>query len=709
MTERAASVGVEQDKAAPDPDAVTPVAEPSPTVDEADLPTDPPTTAGAGTVDGPEPTESAESTRGEHVATRPAAEPGAGPAVPGEPTAAEATAAARTAAEPPGPVKVDGADAGETPDPEEVWGQFAPEPERTPTRVSVVARRAGRFLSHEWTLATLAAIVVAVVMTWPTALHPSTTIPADIWDPTLQAWQMAWAGHAVLHDPLHLWNANAFYPELYSYTFSDTLLGYFPAGLIGTGPGAALVRYNIMFVLLHVLAFLGPYALVRQLGARRTAAAVAGVAFAYAPWRWGQAGHMHVLSDGGIPLALAMLARGHGYSLIRGFRPELVKPWWAFAGWCVVAWQISLGFGIGLPFAYILGLVCLVVAVRWLARFLRDRPVPTWRVLLADGLGLAVFGAVAALMALPYLQVVKLHPEAKRSVADLKVFSPDLRAFITAPAQSWLWGDAHDAARATMTAPAETTLLPGFMLYRAGRRRAVLLQLATGDPAVAAGRDRGQRGLRHGHRVPRRPVHLRAAVRARAGLGGDPHARPVGRLDDVAADHPRRRCGRCAARPLVRAGRAEGPVPAQPRGSGWPRCSRSCSCSSRARTSSTTRSSRPSRRPCVPSTGPLMVLPSDQLNDENVMIWSTTKFQPMVNGGSGFYPVGQTATREAVKSFPDQASVDYLRHLGVKTVLVVKSRAAGTDYARAAALDVPVDDLGITREDAGDTLVYTLS
>ena len=33
-----------------------------------------------------------------------------------------------------------------------------------------------------------------------------------------------------------------------------------------------------------------------------------------------------------------------------------------FGGWLVAAWQISLGFGIGLPFAYVLALVCLAAA-----------------------------------------------------------------------------------------------------------------------------------------------------------------------------------------------------------------------------------------------------------------------------------------------------------------------------------------------------------
>ena len=57
-----------------------------------------------------------------------------------------------------------------------------------------------------------------------------------------------------------------------------------------------------------IVTVLGAYALARQLGSGRIGAAVAGVSYTYAPWLLAQAGHLHILSNGGIPLALAMLA-----------------------------------------------------------------------------------------------------------------------------------------------------------------------------------------------------------------------------------------------------------------------------------------------------------------------------------------------------------------------------------------------------------------
>jgi hypothetical protein len=468
------------------------------------------------------------------------------------------------------------------------------------------------------------------------------------------------------------------------------------------------VRYNVLFILLHALAFVGAYALVRQLGAGRTAAAVAGAAFAYAPWRWAQAGHMHVLSVGGIALSLAMLARGHGFSFTKGYRPEKVRPGWAVAGWCVAAWQLSLGYGIGLPFAYILVTIVVVAVVRW---FLRGRPRFGRRLLLADGIGVVILGAVGLFMGLPYLHVLQQHPEARRTLADVAVFSPPARAFITAPSQSLPWGAAHDAARATMIAPAETTLLPGFILYglaAAGlmfsiwsvRTRLWLLAGVVGSVILAMGTQFFGGTYTYvvlydllpffsSSRTPGRLVIWTTLLLAILAAGAV--AALVGRSYDLAAE-------RAPGRPglLLRLATLLPVLLVLAEGTNWHRLD----------------------HPVVPQQpaamrtvdGPLIVLPSGDLPDENAMIWSTTKFQRMVNGGSGFEPSDQQVTRAVTRSFPDGNSVDYLRRLGVRAVVVLKAQAAGSpEYARAADPNTSIDGLGIDRRDDGDTIVYTLN
>jgi hypothetical protein len=103
---------------------------------------------------------------------------------------------------------------------------------------------------------------------------------------------------------------------------------------------------------------------------------------------------------------------------------------------------------------------------------------------------------------------------------------------------------------------------------------------------------------------------------------------------------------------------------------------------------------------------PLLVLPSDQENDEMTMVWSTEGFPAIVNGGSAFIPTRLREVREILASFPDAASVRLLRDMGVRTVVVVKSKVAGTPFAAAA--DVEVAGLGIEREDTGDAVIFRI-
>jgi hypothetical protein len=200
-----------------------------------------------------------------------------------------------------------------------------------------------------------AGVALAVITSWPLVLHLPSRIAPDLGDPVRTAWQVAWVGHAMLHDPLHLFDANAFYPHPLSLAFSDSLLGYGPTAFFGSGTVAALVRYNLLFLFAWSLCFVGAYLLARELGLGRVGAAAAGAAFAYAPYRVTEAGHLHVISSGGIPLALFLLLRGYR-------RGSLAL---VLAGWLVSAWQISLGFTLGLQYSYLLGVLALAALAYW--------------------------------------------------------------------------------------------------------------------------------------------------------------------------------------------------------------------------------------------------------------------------------------------------------------------------------------------------------
>ncbi len=248
--------------------------------------------------------------------------------------------------------------------PQDPWAAFADAAaEKPPGRIRRGVRVVGRWFIHEYSLAIYLSVVFAAALTWPTLRSPMHTLPQDLGDPSRQAWQISWLGHVLQTNPVKLWQTNAYFPTTDSLAYGDSLLGYAPAGLLGSGPEAAVLRYNILFVLAHALLLFGAYALVRQLGARPTGAAVAAAAFAYAPWRLAQEGHLDVVSAGAIPLALALLARGHGWSIRYGFRPDRRNSGWAALGWLVATWQLSLGFALGLPFAYLLGAILVVLLI----------------------------------------------------------------------------------------------------------------------------------------------------------------------------------------------------------------------------------------------------------------------------------------------------------------------------------------------------------
>ncbi|HZA57631.1 MAG TPA: hypothetical protein VE523_00415 [Solirubrobacterales bacterium] len=305
--------------------------------------------------------------------------------------------------------------------------------------------------ARELLLVALAGALLSVVMHWPLILNLGDTIPKDLGDPLPQSWQIAWGGHALTEQPFDFFQSNMFWPEPDSLAFGDALIGYAPAGLIGEGPHAAVARYDLLFLFAYALCFFGAYWLGRELGLRPLGAAIAGVAYAYAPFRLEQDGHMQVISSGGIPLTL-----GLGVRALRLKRPGLL-----IAAALVAAWQVSLGFAIGLPFAYLLALLAAVAAALW---WRRGRPAPPRRLIVAGLAGVAIFVGTVGLISLPYFRVADAYPEATREPSDVEEFSGGLEVFILNSDENWVWGEATIDIFDEVNNPAEKALFPGLLI-----------------------------------------------------------------------------------------------------------------------------------------------------------------------------------------------------------------------------------------------------
>src|SRR5262245_5302990 len=122
-------------------------------------------------------------------------------------------------------------------------------------------------------------------MTYPQALHLTDRVHDD-GDPLLNTWALAWVAHQVPRAPAHLFDANIFYPERRTLAYSETLLvpAAFAAPLYWAGVSRLLI-YNIVFLSGFIVSGVGTSLLVRTLTGSAAAGRVAGLVFAFLPYR----------------------------------------------------------------------------------------------------------------------------------------------------------------------------------------------------------------------------------------------------------------------------------------------------------------------------------------------------------------------------------------------------------------------------------------
>jgi hypothetical protein len=92
-------------------------------------------------------------------------------------------------------------------------------------------------------------VLLAIVHTWPLATAPGRLSRNDTADTVHHEWILAWDAHQLLHDPLHLFDANIFYPERNTLAYSDHLLvqGVMAAPVLWSGASPVLA-YNLVLI-----------------------------------------------------------------------------------------------------------------------------------------------------------------------------------------------------------------------------------------------------------------------------------------------------------------------------------------------------------------------------------------------------------------------------------------------------------------------------
>ena len=244
--------------------------------------------------------------------------------------------------------------------------------------------------------------VLAVAWTWPLAAHLSSRIANDPGDPILNTWILWWNAQAT---PLTSgwWDAPFMVPLRGALALSEHLVGI----SILTTPiqwagGSPLLAYNTALILSCSLSAFFAFLLVRRLSGSTLAAAFAGVAYGFAPYRVGHLGHLQVLASQWLPLALLGL---HQY-VESGERRGLI---WFGLGWVIQA--LSNGY-------YLLFFPVLLVL--WIAWFV------DWRRQPGRGAAIALTWALASLPLAPILwkyRAVQGSLGLARSIGDMEYFS----------------------------------------------------------------------------------------------------------------------------------------------------------------------------------------------------------------------------------------------------------------------------------------------
>src|SRR5687767_9563980 len=135
---------------------------------------------------------------------------------------------------------------------------------------------------------------LAIIATWPLARGLGRDVAWDLGDSVFVMWALAWDGDhllAILQGNLSgittFFDANIFHPASLTLAYSE----HFIAQAVQVLPvwaltGNPILCYNLLYLSTFVLSGLGAYLFVREITGNPRAAFVAGVLFAFAPYRF---------------------------------------------------------------------------------------------------------------------------------------------------------------------------------------------------------------------------------------------------------------------------------------------------------------------------------------------------------------------------------------------------------------------------------------
>lgn len=267
--------------------------------------------------------------------------------------------------------------------------------------------------SRELTLVALGFAALTFVLTYPLALQPGSLGRTDNADGQFAIWNVAWVARTLIADPLHLVDANIFYPHRWTLAYSEANFG---AGLVAA-PVYWLTRnpyaaFNAALLLSFVASGIGTYYLIRYLAQDRRAACIAAIGFAFCPYLFGHIPHIQLLMTAGLPFTMLAFHRfadqpGAGRAVALGLTLTLQTLFCAYYGVFAV---LIVGYAV-------------IFTAAWRQLW---RDAAYWKAVLAAALVAVVS---VAPIALPYL-LVQRQSGFVRSLDAAREYAADWRMYL---------------------------------------------------------------------------------------------------------------------------------------------------------------------------------------------------------------------------------------------------------------------------------------
>ena len=261
-------------------------------------------------------------------------------------------------------------------------------------------------------------LLVTLLLAFPLVRDIGGVLSNDLGDPALNTW-ILWHNATTLPFTEAWWSPAVFHPSPHVLSYSEHLFGL---SLLSTPvywlTGSPVIAYNVAFLLTFPLSGLAAYLLTFELTNRRDASWLAGLAFAFAPYRMEHLAHVQILASYWMPIGL--------FGLHRYYR-DGGRRWVLLFGVATLMNGLTNGY-------YLLFYPLLILP--WVLWF---TPIEGWW---RKTMVVAASGALACVLLAPTLITYQRAHDAiglGRTPEEIRAFSADASGLLSGPARSVLW------------------------------------------------------------------------------------------------------------------------------------------------------------------------------------------------------------------------------------------------------------------------------